>query len=100
MEQAGVYGENAKSSAKLVCAFGTEQAFEAWDTAYVRETCKVLPANEPTEYLGTVTGGGDGGGAGQEGSNSLQAALRKAIAKRGAINTLRCPAAELTLLRR
>ena len=93
-------GENAKSTAKLVCAFGTEQAFEGWDTAYVRETCKVLPVNEPTEYLGTVTGGGDGGGAGQEGSKSLQAALRKARAKRGAINTLRCPAAELTLLRR
>ena len=60
----------------------------------------MLPVNEPTEYLGTVTGGGDGGGAGQEGSKSLQAALRKARAKRGAINTLRCPAAELTLLRR
>ena len=51
-------GENAKSTAKLVRASGAEQAFEGWDTAYVRETCKVLPVNEPTEYLGTVTGGG------------------------------------------
>ena len=92
-------GSDVKSCAKIVCPedqveFWSRPENQGWATPYVRETCKILPPNTPTEYLGTMTGGVP------ENTKSMQLAMQRTSDKREGIAELNHPASELVMLRR
>ena len=49
--------ETAKSSCRLLCPEDQRDSSLNWDTEYVRSTCKVLDASEPSKALGAPIGG-------------------------------------------
>ena len=87
-------GHDVKSEAKLVCKSGEEHLYSGWDTAYVKNTCRVLEPNSASEYLGAIVGDPD------VAFEALRIAFGKARAKQEAIASLAHPAAELVLTRR
>ncbi len=87
-------GNDVKSVARLVCPPGREGDYAGWDTAYIRNTCKVKTAAEGAKVLGTYVGS--------------QAALRahvetvaaEAARTRDAITEVDHPATEMVLTRK
>ena len=92
-------GEDIKSTIRIVCPIGDEEKWskpenQTWITPYIRNSCKVLPPNAPTEYLGTMVGGIP------ERTESMKQAMSKTAAKRAAISNLGHAASEMIMLRR
>ena len=84
-------GEKVKSTARIICPKEREEeqnnraVQDRWATQYVRDSCVILRANEPTEYLGTMASGDP------EDTVSMQMMFKKTQEKWEGINELQHP---------
>ena len=84
---------DVKSVARLICQPGQETAYSGWDTAYIRQTCKVKTMADGAEVLGSVVSSSIGVQA------LAEKVVRNAAATQEAISSIDHPATQLVLTR-
>ena len=87
-------GEHVKSTARLICPPEMAQAYEGWDTEYVRSTCQIGAVNSPVVALGAMFGS-------ESDIDADASTLCDKVARcRESIASLEHPATELVLTRK